>query len=142
MVIRFSHRGATMPDTMFRELRSARLLLRGLWSSDLPALCAYRSMPEASRYQSWEAFTPADGERLLAKVASHPGAPGTWFQLAILLDAVMIGDCELHCREDDPRQVEIGITLSPAHHGKGYASEAQGRLLASPIGDVRAERVP
>jgi RimJ/RimL family protein N-acetyltransferase len=41
----------------------------------------------------------------------------------------MVGDCGLHCRLEDPRQMEIGITLAPSHQGRGYATEALGGLL-------------
>ena len=49
----------------FTELRSARLLLRRLRPSDAEAICRYRALPEVARYQSWEAFTRADAERLV-----------------------------------------------------------------------------
>jgi aminoglycoside 6'-N-acetyltransferase len=61
----------------------------------------------------------------------HPDTPGEWFQFAIELAAsgAMIGDCALRALADSPREVEIGFTLAPAHHGKGYAAEAVARLL-------------
>jgi RimJ/RimL family protein N-acetyltransferase len=39
------------------------------------------------------------------------------------------GDCGLHFRADEPRQVEVGITLDPARQGQGYASEALTAVL-------------
>jgi RimJ/RimL family protein N-acetyltransferase len=36
----------------------------------------------------------------------------------------MIGDVGLHFHEAKPAEVEIGITLSPAFQGSGYAAEA------------------
>ncbi len=41
----------------------------------------------------------------------------------------MVGDCGLHCRLDDSRQMEFGITLAPSYQGRGYATEALGYLL-------------
>jgi RimJ/RimL family protein N-acetyltransferase len=118
-----------MPDTGFVELRSPRLLLRRLRPADAPALCRYRSLPEVARFQSWDAFGPAEAEALIAgQLGLHPDTPGTWFQLAIVAEAV-IGDCGLHVRADDPRQAEVGVTLDPGHQGRGYAAEALGRVL-------------
>jgi RimJ/RimL family protein N-acetyltransferase len=114
------------------QLTSARLLLRRLQRDDAGALCAYRSLPEVARYQYWESFGPDDAARLIeSQSAAEPGVAGTWFQLAIVNAASgqMIGDCGLHCRKDDPRQMEIGITLAPRHQGRRYADEAVECLL-------------
>jgi RimJ/RimL family protein N-acetyltransferase len=121
-----------MADSSFTCLHSARLTLRRLREDDLAYLCAYRSRPEVARYQDWECFTPADGERLLAAQAGlFPDVPGTWFQLGIELTATaaLVGDCGLHCRSDNLRQAEVGITLAPEQHGQGYATEALTCLL-------------
>jgi RimJ/RimL family protein N-acetyltransferase len=113
---------------LFRDgLSSPRLILRRLERGDAAAICGYRSLPEVARYQSWESFGPDDAARLIeAQREVEPGVPGTWLQLAIVEKAtrVMVGDCGLHCREDDPRQMELGVTLAPSHQGRGYATEA------------------
>jgi RimJ/RimL family protein N-acetyltransferase len=121
-----------MADNTFTELRSPRLILRRLQRDDLTALCEYRSLPEVARYQSWESFGANEAARLIdSQSGLEPNVPGSWFQLAIVAAAtgVMVGDCGLHCREDDPRQMEIGITLAPAHQGRGFATEALGFVL-------------
>ena len=113
-------------------LSSRRLLLRRLQRADAESICSYRSLPEVARYQSWESFGPEDAARLIEdQCDSEPGVPGTWFQLAIVEKATesMMGDCGLHCCQDDPRQIEVGITLAPRHQGRGYATEALGCLL-------------
>jgi RimJ/RimL family protein N-acetyltransferase len=121
-----------MADNAFTELRSPRLILRRLQRADLPALCEYRSLPEVARYQSWESFGPDEAARLIdGQSGLEPNVPGTWFQLAIVAAAagVLVGDCGLHCRQDDSRQMEIGITLALAHQGRGYATETLGLVL-------------
>jgi RimJ/RimL family protein N-acetyltransferase len=121
-----------MAHTAFTNLRSARLTLRRLQPSDLAALCAYRSDPRVARYQSWETFTTADGQQLLEEQAQlEPDIPGTWCQLAIerTADAVLLGDCGFYCRQDDPSQAAIGITLAVEHQGRGHAYEALTCLL-------------
>ena len=125
-------------------LTSPRLLLRRLQSGDATALCSYRSLPDVARYQGWEAFGPDDAARLIeTQRHSEPDVPGTWFQLAIVERATesMVGDCGLHCRQDDPRQMELGITLAPSHQGRGYATEALGCLLDFVFGTLGKHRI-
>src|ERR1043166_1226600 len=125
-------------------LPTKRLLLRRLRRSDANSLCSYRSLPEVARYQSWESFGPDNAANLIESQShSEPGVPGTWFQVAIVERAseTLIGDCGLHCRQDDPRQMEIGITLSPSHQGRGYATEALNCLLHFVFGALGKHRV-
>src|SRR3954468_15937789 len=112
-----------MADTGFAFLSSSRLILRRLRDSDLPTFCRYRSDPRVARYQEWETFPEVEGLRYFAEQAKlHPDVAGTWFQMAIELAETgeLIGDCGLHPLRDQPRQVEIGFTLSLEHHGRGY----------------------
>lgn len=121
-----------MSKTFPPYLASPRLLLRRLRREDADAICGYRSLPQVARYQSWESYTPEDAARLIEdQIGREPGIPGTWFQVAIVERATeaMVGDCGLHCRQDEPRQMEFGITLAPNHQGRGYATEALSCLL-------------
>src|SRR5262245_1745470 len=114
------------------DLRSARLCLRGLRPEDGPALVGYRSLPEVACFQSWKYFGLADAARLVADQAQVvPDTPSTWLQLALVLhlSETFIGDCGIHFRADDSRQVELGITLAPSHQGHGLATEALGGVL-------------
>ncbi|VTR98517.1 GNAT family N-acetyltransferase [Tuwongella immobilis] len=124
-------------------LRSARLLLRRLRAEDAAALVGYRGLPEVARYQSWEAFGPEDAARLIAKqVAIDPDTPGTWVQLVAVLaeSGEIIGDCGIHFRADDPQQVELGITLAPAHQGRGLATEILNTVLGYVFGSLGKHR--
>lgn len=126
------------------QLTSARLRLRRLHRSDAEALCAYRALPEVARYQSWESFDPEDAARLIAlQWITDFDVPGTWFQVAIVEAATgdLIGDCGLHCPQDNPRQMEIGITLSPQYQGRGYATETVECLLDYLFGTLNKHRV-
>jgi RimJ/RimL family protein N-acetyltransferase len=133
-----------MINQSFANLRSPRLILRRLHPDDLPAICAYRSLPEVARYQSWESFTSEDAARLIESQSTlQPNTRGTWFQLAIVLAATqtLIGDCGLHCPRDDPHQMEIGITLAPSHQHHGYATETLQTLLDYTFGTLKKHRV-
>ncbi|WP_046733659.1 GNAT family N-acetyltransferase [Streptomyces humi] len=114
-------------------METARLVLRRFGPHDAPALAAYRSDPEVSRYQSWEAPVPlATAERLVAGFAAgDPRGPG-WFQYAVQLrDAPgLIGDIGVR-RAEDGRQAELGFTFDPAFQGRGYATEAVTRVARS-----------
>src|SRR3954453_8304594 len=94
------------------ELLSPRLRLRRLRPGDEAAVCAYRSMPDVARFQSWESFTPRDAACLNAEQRlTTPGAAGTWLQLAMILaeTGAVIGDCGIHFLPDDHQQVELGV---------------------------------
>ncbi len=113
-------------------LRSLRLHLRRLCMEDVAPIAAYRSLPEVALFQSWESFSLADAAQLVGdQAAVVPDTPGTWLQFALVLSesAKVIGDCGIHFRGDDPRQVELGITLSPIYQGRGLAAEALTRVL-------------
>jgi RimJ/RimL family protein N-acetyltransferase len=129
------------------ELRSPRLCLRRLRPEDAPAIVGYRSLPEVARFQEWGSFGPDDAARLIAdQAAVVPDTPGTWLQLALVLpgSGEVVGDCGIHFRRDEPRQVELGITLAPAHQGRGLAAEALGGVLGyvfDSLGKHRASAV-
>ena len=114
------------------EMLSPRLRLRRLRPDDAAAICAYRSLPDVARFQSWTSFTPDDAARLIdEQERTAPDTPGTWLQLALttLEAGTIVGDCGIHFLADDERQVELGVTLSPAYHGRGLAAEAVASVL-------------
>jgi RimJ/RimL family protein N-acetyltransferase len=129
------------------ELRSPRLCLRRLRPEDAPSLVGYRSLPEVARFQEWESFGPDDAARLITGQAGVvPDTPGTWLQLALVLlePGEVVGDCGIHFRRDEPRQVELGITLAPTHQGCGLATEALSCVLGyvfDSLGKHRASAV-
>jgi aminoglycoside 6'-N-acetyltransferase len=110
-------------------VRTERLSLRRFTTADAVAFAAYRSVPEVARYQSWDApVSLLDALRLVEEFGrGDPEAPG-WFQYAIDLDGVLIGDLGLNLH-DNLRQADLGFTLSPSYQGNGYATEAVRGLL-------------
>lgn len=133
-----------MTKLLPNHLSSPRLLLRRLEHSDAAAICGYRSLPEVARYQSWEVYGPDDAARLIdGQREMEPGVPGTWLQLAIVEKAtgLMVGDCGLHCRKDDPRQMELGVTLAPSHQGRGYTTEALSCVIDFVFGTLGKHRI-
>ncbi|MFO0798399.1 MAG: GNAT family protein [Gemmataceae bacterium] len=121
-------------------VRTDRLVLRRLAPADAGPIAGYRSLPDVARYQSWEAFSPADAARLVAaQQGVVPNTPGTWLQLAITKDGGVVGDCGLHFLDD--RQAEVGVTLAGAHQGRGYAAEALRAVLDYLFGTLGKHRV-
>ena len=122
-------------------VRTERLGLRRFTTADAETFAAYRSMPEVARYQSWDG--PVSLAHALELVTEFeqgdPAAPG-WFQYAIELDGVLIGDIGLNLH-DNLRQAELGFTLVPAYQGRGYATEAVRGLLDQLFGERNLHRV-
>ncbi|MEI7744267.1 MAG: GNAT family protein [Chloroflexota bacterium] len=121
-------------DVAFDRLLTPRLLLRRFGDADAEALSRYRSDPEVARYQGWDApFLVEHARAFTAWLAGrHPDEPGEWYQLAIVHREdpdTLVGDCGFRARIEEPGIVDIGFTLDPAVHGRGYATEAVGELL-------------
>jgi RimJ/RimL family protein N-acetyltransferase len=114
-------------DPDFTELRTERLVIRRFRPDDVDAFAAYRSDPDVARFQSWDAYTRAEAERLVGTLAElHPGIPGEWFQFAVAdaMSDALLGDTALCVDADDATRAELGFTFAPAHQGKGHATEA------------------
>ncbi len=129
---------------MSGEIVTERLLLRSLRANDAEAMLAYRADPEIMRYQGWEPQSLDDVRAFIAGLtASEPYAPGTWRQLAIVVRSAgdLIGDCGVHVPHNAPEQAELGMTLAPAFHGQGYATEAIRSLLRLAFDTLGKHRV-
>jgi RimJ/RimL family protein N-acetyltransferase len=122
-------------------ITTERLELRRFHPEDAEAFAAYRSVPEVAHYQSWSApFSLAEARATVARFADgDPLLPG-WFQYAIALDGLLIGDIGLNTF-DNLMQADIGYTLAPAYQGRGYATEAVGGLLEHLFTDRDLHRV-
>ena len=110
-----------------------RLVLSPLTLEDAPQLFAYRSLPEVSRFQSFEPRSLEDA-RAFVRDAAESG----WCQLGMRIDSgsTLVGDLGFRLSSDPSPQAEIGVTLAPEHQGHGLALEALRALL----GHLFAER--
>ena len=111
-------------------LHTRRLTLRVARVGDAPVFAAYRSDPEIAKYQDWD--MPYQAERALTRLTAletfDDAAEGEWISFAIEHDGEVVGDVVANIREGGGI-AEIGFTLAPAHHGRGYASEATSAMV-------------
>ncbi len=135
----------SMEDPSFTELTTERLVIRRFGPADSEPLAAYRSDPEIARYQGWECpFSVEEAEAFISSLRGlAPGTPGTWFQFAVGLSpcGALIGDVALRTPRGDPRQAELGFSFSRAHQGRGYATEAVGRMVVYAFDELGMNRV-
>lgn len=111
-------------------LHTPRLTVRAARAADAPTFTAYRSDPEVARYQDWD--MPYDAERALARLEAQSEVDdvveGSWVSFAIETQGEVIGDV-VACVRAGGGIAEIGFTLAPAHHGRGYATEAAAAMV-------------
>ena len=109
---------------------------------DAPALAAYRDEPEIARYQSWPMpFTLDDARQMLEERADLDDLPPNgWVQIAIERESEVIGDLAVNVMADGC-VAELGFTLAPPHHGKGYASEAAGAVVDALFAHTNVHRI-
>ncbi len=123
---------------------TSRLILAPLRAEDAPAVFAYRSDPDVSRYQSWVPSSAEEVADFIGGLGSLAfDTPGTWYQLGIRMkdSESLVGDAGVHFPADDPRQAEIGFTVMPAYQRRGIATEAVEGLLGHLFGKPGKHRV-
>ena len=109
------------------NLETERLILRKLKMSDLEDFHSFRSNPEICKFQSFMTFEIEDSKKFIDEQKDLEfGKPGKWVQSGIVWkeDNKLVGDFALCPDKDEPRNVEIGVTLNTEYQGKGFAVEA------------------
>jgi RimJ/RimL family protein N-acetyltransferase len=129
----------------FAPIRTSRLLIRPMTSADADDLVVYQSDPAICRYLPFE---PRGREDVVEKLARWSTAltlagDGDYWQLAIEAAGApgVVGDLYFEVKSAADGAAEIGWTLHPAHHGRGYMTEAAGALLDVAFGALRLHRV-
>jgi RimJ/RimL family protein N-acetyltransferase len=114
-------------------LHTDRLELRAFRVGDLDAFLAYRGREDVSRYLLHEPLDRvAAAARLQQAIASvRLEKEGDHLDLAMVRrdTGELIGDVLLMHRSDEHRNVELGFSVHPDHHGQGFAREAAERML-------------
>jgi RimJ/RimL family protein N-acetyltransferase len=126
-------------------IKTERLRLRPLNLDDLEDVYAYSSLEEVCRYIPYAPRSREDVRSFLEdanRTRSTLEDEGQVLALAMELPgAGVIGDLVLFWRSRAHRAGEIGWVQSPAHGGRGYATEAARALLGLAFGDLKLHRV-
>jgi RimJ/RimL family protein N-acetyltransferase len=113
-------------------ITTQRLTIRMMRVSDAAAHAGYRNLPEVARYQSWD--VPYSVDAAVASFTTQQSrdgfAPGEWTTLAIELDGAVIGDVAVELNAGGS-VAQLGCSLTTAHHGRGYATEAAAAVVAA-----------
>jgi RimJ/RimL family protein N-acetyltransferase len=115
-----------MPLIPPAELTTARLKLRPLTESDIPAHFAVFADPEVARYWSSEPWTDVALAEKSIKSIMAAGEDGSEarFGIELLSTGELIGNVGLHHFFEQNRRCEIGYALASKHWNQGYATEA------------------
>ena len=108
------------------NIQTTRLNIRHLELSDLSDFHIYRSNPEVTKYQGFDAMTMEQTEEfIIGNSTKDFGKAGEWVQYGIENSETrqLIGDCAIKLDQYDTRIAEIGITISHLEQKKGYAKE-------------------
>lgn len=126
-------------------MRTARLLLRPLVSTDTEDLVAYRSLEDVCRFVPFE---PMDHETVTEKLRGgwdrrEIAEEGQALTLGVELAQTghLVGDVVLFFHSAEHRSGEIGWVLHPGYSGRGYATEASHALLHLAFDELGLHRV-
>ena len=109
--------------------------------ADAPIIAAYRGLPEIAKYQDWDMpYGLADAQRTLAKQdAWDDVTTGEWVQVGIEHQGEVVGDVAVGMVA--PGVAQLGYTLAPQHHGRGYVSEAAEAVVDALFANTDVVRI-
>jgi cupin fold WbuC family metalloprotein len=125
-------------------LRSDRLILRGYESSDAPAIYAYASDEETTRYMAWDRHRSIEDAHgfLHGMVAKHYRRHRLDYAICLADDhARVIGGLGVYPHPGPHQVMELGYILGRPHWSRGLALEAVRRLLDHAFHTTDVERI-
>jgi RimJ/RimL family protein N-acetyltransferase len=126
-------------------METERLLLRPFEEGDLDALHAIHSDDGVTRWLYHEPRTLEETRELIARKVAGAALrrEGEWLSAAVVLreGGELVGDVSLLWASETHRQGELGFLVHPAHHGKGYATEAARPMLGFAFETLGLHRV-
>lgn len=126
------------------NLETDRLILRNLRTSDLDDFYLYRSNPDVCKFQSFDPFTIEDCKEFIEdKKDLKFGTAGERVQVGIEWkeNNRLVGDIALRVDKNEPRLVEIGVTLNREYQHKGVAIEAFKRIFEYLFTETETHRI-
>lgn len=120
-----------MATTETQPVKTDRLLIRGYRPDDVEALLEYYSDPNVVRHLLHGPWDRERAEEQVAKRIAESGidGPGQAWAVVVESDGLVIGDVALWADDATGRRGEVGWVFSPAHSGRGFATEAVNAVL-------------
>jgi RimJ/RimL family protein N-acetyltransferase len=127
----------------FAPFTTERLRIRPMTPDDVDDVLAYQSREDVTRFLT---HGPLDRAQVAEKVAAYAAATriekdDDWIEPAVELDGRVIGHLYLRVHSLEHRGAEVGWTLHPDAHGRGYATEGASALLDLAFGELGMHRV-
>ncbi len=132
-----------MPDFIFPDLETERLLLRRLAPTDLNFLFAHFSHPQVDQFlvDADPVTTPEGAAEILDFFLRQDGKGYNRWIMQSRSSGVPLGTLGFHGWDRRNRHVEIGYDLSPQYWGSGYMREAASAALAFAFDRMDVHRV-
>lgn len=124
-------------------LETERIILRRLRMADAEDLFAYASDPEVARHVVWDTHRSIeDSKSFLGSVIEqyNNGMVSSW-GIEERASGTLIGTCGFVYWNIDHARAEIGYALGRPYWGRGYMTEAAGRITAFGFESMKLNRV-
>lgn len=113
-----------VPSSTAPPIRTKRLWLTSFTMEDASDVYTYASIPEVSRYTTWEPHTSLEDAEDFLRYAL--GERYCW-AIRLYADGPVIGAVE--CTEEGPGEASIHYVLSPEFWGQGIMTEAARAVI-------------
>jgi [ribosomal protein S5]-alanine N-acetyltransferase len=134
--------GCVIAPRLDLPLYTPRLLLRDFLPADLPAIHAYASDPEVTRFMFYGPRDEADSKAYLQRMLQSQveRARRTW-ELAVIrrADDRLIGACDVTL--ESAHEGDLGYIFARDAWGQGYASETARAMVDAGFVQLRLERI-
>ena len=112
-------------------LETERLVLRAMRVSDAEDMYDYAKNERVTEYLLWSPHNSFFYTKDYLQYIQSRYAVGDFYDWALIEkeSGKMIGTCGFTTIDTSNNSGEIGYVLNPDHHGKGYATEAAGRVI-------------
>lgn len=131
------------PSGGLPRLETPRLILRPMERSDAADLFEYAGRRDTSRYLLWSPHPSLEYTRSYLTMIGRFYRKGQFFDWAVVEkeSRKMIGTCGFTRIAEQHKLGEIGYVLNPAFHGRGYATEAVGAVIAFGFETLELNRI-
>ncbi len=124
-------------------IETDRLCLRPMSVTDASDMYAYARRRDVTEYLLWSPHPSEQYTRDYLRYIEKRYAMGEFYDWAVVekSSGKMIGTCGFTRFDFPHNSAEIGYVLNPAYHGKGYGTEAAGRVLRFGFENLSLHRI-